>query len=147
MLRQVRNGLLFGFGFWLAPLLLAMVLTGVGLAAGVASAPERSASIPTASAAPVAEGTAPRQFAAQGTIARIGRPMPEGRLLVVHDPQNRAYRVLMTADTIIKKNGKRVKPAALAVDDLIVGVGERLPNGVFLARAINVVGQPVTPAE
>jgi hypothetical protein len=147
MLRDLRRGLLFGLGFWLAPLLLVMSIASAGMVAGFASTNPVTTAVPTAEPAvqpgdpplPPFAQPAPRVNAAEGTIVRFGSTTPEGRVAFVQDYAGRVFQVLITPQTIVKRSGRVVRSAQLRVGDEIVGVGARQPNGQFRAIAIRVV--------
>src|SRR5436309_3156449 len=114
MFAEFRRGLIHGLGFWLVPLLFALVLAGGGIAVGFASA--------ASSQPPAAQGTpgpnapalpeAPNKNGSVGQIIRAGAQSAEGRILIVRDRAGRMVRLLVTPQTIVKKDGKRVAPTA-----------------------------------
>ncbi|GIW05828.1 MAG: hypothetical protein KatS3mg060_0633 [Dehalococcoidia bacterium] len=155
MLREVRRGLLFGLGFWLAPLVLAVGIAGVGIFAGFASTEPVTGTVPTVEPAgkagepPVSQPAqaAPRVNAAEGVIIRFGRTTQDGRILLVQDRAGRIFQVLVTPETIIKRGGRVVRPAQIRVGDQIVGIGARQPNGQFKAIGIRVVPPENEPTQ
>jgi len=147
MLRELRRGFLFGLGFWLAPLVLVLVVSSAGIVAGFASTVPVTTAVPTVEPPawpddpplPLPAQAAPRVNAAEGVIVRFASTTPEGRVLVVRDHLGRVFQVLVTPQTIVKRGGRVVRPAQLRVGDEIVGVGTRQPNGQFHAIAVRVV--------
>ncbi|MCL6649627.1 MAG: hypothetical protein K6U89_14990 [Chloroflexi bacterium] len=150
MWQSLRRGLMFGLGFWLVPLVIVLALTSAGIVAGVASTSPVTTAVPSVEARFPPPGTvtprpaqpAPRANAAEGTIVAIGRQTSEGRVIFVQDRPGRRFQLLVTAQTIVKKNGQRVRPPALRVGDVIVSIGTRQSNGQFRAAAILVLPPP-----
>lgn len=146
---DARRGFLFGLGFWVAPTVVAVLIAGVGILAGFASTDPVTSSVPTIEASngsdeppiPQPAQAAPRVNAAEGTILRFGRATAEGRVLFVQDRLDRVFQVVLTPQTIVKRQGRIVRPATLRIGDRIVGIGARQPNGQFKALGIQVVPQ------
>lgn len=128
-------------GFWLVPLVLATVLSAAGGVAGYASAAGAAKQNVPALNAPIDSlQEAPNKNGSVGQIVRLGPMIAGGRMVVVRDRLGKTVRMIVTPRTVIKKNGKRVAPAALRPDDYIIGVGEREKTGLFQAKGIVILG-------
>ncbi len=128
-------------GFWFVPLVLAAVLSIGGGVMGYASAAGAVRQAAPSLNTPLESlQEAPNKNGSVGQIVRLGPIVAGGRMVVVRDRLGKTVRMVVTAKTVIKKNGKRVAPAALRANDYVIGVGNRERTGLFQAKGLVILG-------
>jgi hypothetical protein len=128
-------------GFWLVPVMLALVLSLGGGVVGYASAAGAARrNTPPANTPIESLQEATNKNGTVGQVVRLGPIVAGSRMVVVRDRLGKTVRMIVTPKTIIKKNGKRIAPAALRPNDVVIGVGAREKTGLFQAAGLVVLG-------
>lgn len=143
MIQRIGRNLLRFAGRWGLPVAMAGLLASVGVAAGFVNA-QREPGVQR----PILSRLAARQDARlqrgfDVTVMQVGPIRDNSRLVSVRDRTGTVFQVRVTADSILKRDGKRVGIEAIRPAQRLAGLARREGDGTVIIGASIVRPGPV----
>ena len=143
MLRRMGRSLLRFAGRWGLPITMASLLAMVGVAAGYVNAQrEPGVQRPILSRIAAARQDARLQRGFDVTVLQVGPIRDDARIVSVRDRLGTVFQVRVTADSIIKRDGKRVGIDAIRPNQRLAGLARRDGEGTIIVGASIVRAAP-----